>query len=104
MARWRIGHERIEQLACRCGHPVDGAVESNLVCLGRPSKATQLADELQRRCPNFVLCRWRFEVMKRLDITTHAHPRLIPGTYAFGAVVSKLLLLTRNTTALARCS
>jgi hypothetical protein len=42
--------------------------------------------------------------MESFDRTTHDNPRLIPDTYAFGAVISKLLLLATNTTALARCS
>src|SRR5215467_9716806 len=71
IARRGIGHEGAEQLFCGLGDLVHGSLESDLVCLGRPSKATQLADELERRCPDFVLCRWRFEVMERLDIAAH---------------------------------
>src|SRR6516165_12102521 len=71
IAGWGIGHERVKQLACCAGHLVDGAIESNLVCLGGPCKTTQLADELQRRSPDFLLCRRRSEVMKRLDIAAH---------------------------------
>jgi hypothetical protein len=64
-------NERAEQLLCCPGDLVDRSLESDLVRLGGPSKATQLADELQRRSPNFVLCCWRLEVMEHLDITAH---------------------------------
>src|SRR5271163_5174476 len=61
---------------CRRGHLLHGSVECALVRLGGTSKATQLADELYGRCPNFLLCRGRFEIMERLDITAHDDPRL----------------------------
>jgi hypothetical protein len=80
MARRRVCHEGVEQLLCCPSDLVHGSLESNLVCLGRSCKATQLADELQRRCSDFVLCRWRSEVMESLDRTTHDNPRLLPRT------------------------
>jgi hypothetical protein len=66
-----VRHERVQKLACRCGHLVHGPVKRGLVCLGRPGETAQLADELQRGCPDLLLGgRW-FEVVQRLDVTTH---------------------------------
>jgi hypothetical protein len=46
-----------------------------LVCLGGPVEAAQLADELQRRCPDLVRRSGRFEIIKRLYIAAHDDPR-----------------------------
>jgi hypothetical protein len=75
VAAWSVGYEGVEQLLCCLGNLVHSSLEGDLVRLGGPSKATQLAYKLQRRCPDFVLCRWWFEVMEGFDRTTHNNPR-----------------------------
>jgi hypothetical protein len=62
-SRRRVRYERIQQLVHRFGHLVDGSLELHLVRLGRPGKAAQFADELQRRGPDLVGCGGRFEIM-----------------------------------------
>lgn len=52
-------------------HVLDGVVERRLVGLGRPGKAGQLADELERAGADFVVRRRRFEIVQRSDVPAH---------------------------------
>ena len=55
----------------RLRHLFDCRVEGNLVGLRGPGKAAELPYELQRRGADFFLCRWRFEIVQGLNISTH---------------------------------
>src|SRR5262249_50484525 len=71
IARRSGGHEGVEQFVRRLRHLLHRAVESGLVCLGRPPKSTQRAAALQRGRGGFFVRGRRFEVLKRLNVPTH---------------------------------
>src|SRR5262249_53682292 len=71
IARRSGGHEGVEQFVRRLRHLLHRAVESGLVCLGRPRKSTQLAHELQRGRADFFVRGRGFEVMQRPNVTKH---------------------------------
>ena len=50
---------------------VDRSIKSVLVCFRRFGETAQLADELERRRTNFVVGRWRTEIMKCFDGSAH---------------------------------
>src|SRR4051812_19442441 len=64
-------HQRREQPARRRSHFVDRAVERGFIGLRWLGVAADLAHELQRRGPDFILCRRRFEVEERFYVTAH---------------------------------
>lgn len=70
--RRRIRNQRPKQFVCGLSHLIHRPIESDFVCFRRLSKPTQLTNKLQRRRSNlFFGCRW-LEIVKRLDISTHA--------------------------------
>src|SRR2546427_620084 len=71
IARRSVGNESVEQLVCRLRHLVHRTVESELVSLGGPCKATQLAHELQGGRTDLLVRGGWFEVMQSLDVPTH---------------------------------
>src|SRR5258708_2311270 len=66
IARRCVGDERAEQLMRGCSHLLDSALESGLIGLGRPRKAAQLADELERGRVDLLLGRGWLEVVQSL--------------------------------------
>jgi hypothetical protein len=58
-------------MMCRMRDVLDGPVECRFVGLGRPCKARQLADELERAGADFVVRRRRFEIVQRSDVPAH---------------------------------
>src|SRR4029077_9588548 len=75
IAWWGARHQRVEKLACCSRNLVDGAVECDLVRLGRSREAAQLSDELERGSTDFFVRRRRFEVMEGLDVPAHGSSR-----------------------------
>src|SRR5882724_6321720 len=63
------------------GHLVDRAREGELVRLGGPRKAAQLADELQRGRADLLVRGGRLEVVQGLDVSAHGIP---PRRLRFG--------------------
>ena len=72
IARRRVCHERFEQFARSLRHLIHCAIENFFVRFGRFRKAAEFTNELQRRRTDLFLGRRRFEVMKGLNISTHA--------------------------------
>ena len=63
--------ERVEELPDCVRHLVHGTSERDFVGFGGSCETAELSDELQRRCPDFVVRgRW-LEVVQRLDAATH---------------------------------
>jgi hypothetical protein len=71
IARWPVGHKRIEQMVCGVCDIIHGTIESFLVCFGRFCETAQLANELKRRRANLVDRRRWTEVMKCFDGSAH---------------------------------
>ena len=67
IVRFGVCYERFEQLASGCGHVSDGSVERGLVRQRRPAEAGNLADELKRRRPDFVVTRRWLEIEERCE-------------------------------------
>jgi hypothetical protein len=80
-----VGDESIQELACRAGHLIDRPVKSRFIGLGWPGEATQLPNELQSRCTDFLLRgRW-MEIMQSFDVSTHVLSSLRIGSYRAAA-------------------
>ena len=69
---------------------IDRAIESVFVCFRRFGETAQLADELERRRTNFIICRRRTEVMKCFDGSAHKE------SLTTDAAVSKVESITRD--------
>lgn len=67
-----VCNERLQEFVCCCRHLVHGAIEGEFVGLGGLGESAQFADELQRRRTDFFVRRRRFEVVQRLNISTHS--------------------------------
>src|SRR5215204_358651 len=72
ITRRSVGHERVEKIVCDLCHLLYSSVECLFVCLRWLREATEFANKLQRRRTNLFFSRRRFEVMKGLNISTHA--------------------------------
>src|SRR5437870_12711657 len=72
--------KRVEQHPTRGGHIPHGRIERYLVGLRRRVKATDLADELQRRVVQLVTSGLAVGLPQTLDASAHARP-LLPGTH-----------------------
>src|SRR5260370_103698 len=53
---------------------VHRAIEGVLVCFRRFSETAHLSNELERWRADFIVCRWRTEVMKCFDSSAHKEP------------------------------
>jgi hypothetical protein len=71
ISRRSIRDQGMEQFVRSRRNLIDCPIESLFVCFGRLGKPAQLADELERRCADFVLSGRRREVMKRSDVSAH---------------------------------
>src|SRR5690606_24743446 len=65
------GLERVEKTARGRLHLIDRTVKRHLVRLGRMCEAAELADELQGRRTNLILCRRGLEIEQRADVAAH---------------------------------
>src|SRR5262249_50031039 len=65
------GHEGVEQFMRHLRHLLHRVAERGLVRLGGPRESTQLAHELQGGRADLFVGGGRFEVMQRLDVSTH---------------------------------
>src|SRR5262249_25581821 len=92
IARRSLRHERVDQAPGHDRDLVNGLVEDGLIGLRRFREAAELADELQRRCPDLLVGRGRIEVEERLDVSAHGEAPAIARSYLQGARV-----LTRAT-------
>jgi len=82
ISRRSIRHQGIEQFPRDLRHAVYRPGERMFVHFGRSGEAAQFSDKLERRCPDFFLCRWRCKIMKRSDVSAHDRPSSIvdPGS------------------------
>jgi hypothetical protein len=71
VARGRIRDQRLKQMMRGMRDLIDRAIECFFVCLGRFCKSAQLSHELERRRADFIVRRWRTEVMKCFDGSAH---------------------------------
>jgi hypothetical protein len=69
---------------------INGPIENGFVSFGRLAEATELTHELQCRRADFFIGGRRFEVVQRLNISTHKNCfliyRLVPQEKYIGAV------------------
>lgn len=64
--------ERVEEAARYTGDVLDSRHESGFVCPGWFVVAADFPDELQRCSINLFLCDWRFQIVERANVSTHA--------------------------------
>src|SRR5882724_3126363 len=68
---------------CCFGNLVHGSIESEFVCFRGSCEAAQLSHELDGRRANLFIRSRRFEIVKRLDVSTHRRSlleqRALPG-------------------------
>lgn len=70
----------------RLRHFVYGASEGEFISLGGLCEAAEFSDKLQRRRADFLVRRWRFEIVQSLDVSTHNILFQLTQSYAIQVV------------------